>query len=229
MNSRLIMVTFLVCLNSGLYSQDIGVTAFMNVVANQMFYPGDTTHVQLQVQNFGSTAIASSSYDTLLIVLFANGERVAQYNFHEPSWTAGLSYNVTLLPLVWTYWGIDSGVVDFCARTFIWDNQNNIDPDTSNDELCLPTVIYVGPSTGISDAYGSGHQFWYANGNINISFGQMKSQGAFLEVFEISGRKVYSKEITSGSRAETVNISALPAGIYLARLGNARPIKFTID
>jgi len=240
--TKLLTALVLIFSCSTLQSQDVGVVSYTNLVDAQMVFPGDTIDVELTATNYGSTTVAMSDYDSLPISLYANGKLIAQHPFGGQDWLAAQTYIVLLFTRggfeTWGDYNIDSGVVSLCAKTFIWKNGVNIDTDQSNDELCLPTVIYVGPpGTGQKELKSNYHiikNVFFNQGNLNILFSDQYNGGFQCTITDVSGRIIWNNDLQIlGQKSHKIYLPDLNSGIYITQLisdsGDAKSFKFSVE
>ena len=221
------------------YGQDVHVLAFNNMTSGQMVYPDDTIKVELNIENLGTTIIGMNDYDSLPVSLYANGKLIAKSFFANQPWMVSQIYSMALLTKTnyETYgdYSIDSGVVSLCAKTFIWKNNVNIDIDQSNDELCLPTIIYIGPpGTGIKNRNVLNNNIYYSRGQLNIEFSELFKGSLDISVIDVNGRVLKETSIVaSNQRIQHISIPNLPTGIYIANIvsdgGDRGSIKFMVE
>ena len=240
--ANLFAITVLILSGFASQSQDVGVIAFTNMTDGQIVYPQDSINVELHVSNLGTTIVGMGDYDSLPISLYANGKLVAQHPFGGQNWMVSQTFSVVLLTMnnfeTWGDHNIDSGVVNLCAKTFIWKNGVNIDIDQTNDELCLPTIILIGPpgtgGTGIETNTKSIDGIFINRGFLNISFTSAYTGNLSYIVSDMSGRIIRKNDlIISGEKSHQISLPDLQYGIYITRLisdsGDIKTYKFSVQ
>lgn len=67
-----------------------------------------------------------------------------------------------------------------------------------------------------------------AQDEVRVLFAEGANENAVIEIFDMTGRCVQTKAVIAGSYAETLNVAALPDGIYTCRISTGANTTFVI-
>lgn len=100
---------------------------------------------------------------------------------------------------------------------------------TNNDYLWVDNLAFVGTVTGLTENQTSINALSVypnpVNSNMNVRFTAKESQNSMVELYNVTGSKVYSENLGNviGNVSHTINVANLAKGIYILKVivGNA--------